>query len=69
MGSEDPVAISVFPGCVDQNSALHIPDPQSSVFRIGNQQFHSRVEKDAGNVVHVPLQGVHLPVLIARKPP
>jgi len=69
MGSEDPIPIGVFASRVNQDSSLHIPDSKGPVFTVGDQELHAWVEHDTGYVVHVALESVHLPVLVARKSP
>lgn len=65
MGSQDPIAVCLFARLPNLDAPLHVPHAQSAIFRIGKENVHAGVEKNARNISVVALQGIHFPVLIA----
>lgn len=55
MAGENPVAVGVLACLVDLNATIHVPEAHGSVLRVGNQDFHARVEEHAADVVSVAL--------------
>ena len=69
MAGENPVAVGVLACLVDLDATIHVPEAHGSVLRVGNQDFHARVEEHAADVVCVALESVHFPVLISAETP
>ena len=60
---EDPEAVVGAAVRLDAHALLHVPDADAAVLRVGDDEVVLRVEHDAGDVVRVAAQRVHLPRL------
>lgn len=62
----DPEAVVLPAEGLDPLPLAHVPDPYRLILRVGDDEVLSSVEEDAGDIVGVAPEGVHLPGLRVR---
>jgi len=69
MGSQDPVSVGVSSCLVNLYSSVQVPESESLVLRVGQENLKPRMEYNTRDIVCVAFHRVHLPMLVARESP